>query len=107
MFHEVAFDASALRGEVRHVGRAFEDCAFREAQIDPRFEEEGSGDENTFGDHHGTPAFGGKLIDSSLDGLCVQGGVVGDCSRVGAAKDLEAIAHRGAEATSELKRRRE
>ena len=81
--HEVAFDAGALRGEVREVGGALEDGAFGEAQVHLRFEEESSGDEDTFGDNNGATARGGKLIDCGLDGLGVDGGVVSDCAGFG------------------------
>ena len=81
--HEVAFDSGALRGEVREVGGTLEDGAFGEAQVDLRFEEESTGDEDTLGDDNGASALGGKLIDGSLDGLGVDGGVVGDRAGLG------------------------
>ena len=47
--HEVAFDAGPLRGEVREVGGTLEDGPFGEAQVDFRFEEESTGDEDSPG----------------------------------------------------------
>src|ERR1039457_6706408 len=73
--HEVTFDAGALRGEVRGVGGALEDGAFGEVKVDLWFEEECARDEDAFGDDNGASALGGKLIDGSLDGLGVDGGV--------------------------------
>jgi hypothetical protein len=83
VLHEVAFDARALRGKVREVGGTLEDGAFRQAKVDPRFEEESAGDEDPLGHDDGASAPGGKLIDGRLDGLCVDGGVVGDRAGLG------------------------
>ena len=74
--HEVAFDAGALRGEVREVRGTLQDGPLGEAKVDLRFEKECAGDEDALGDDNGASAPGGKLIDGSLDGLGIDGGVV-------------------------------
>src|ERR1035437_8009000 len=71
--HEVAFDAGALRGEVREVGGTLEDGAFGEAQVDLRFKEESAGDEDALGDDNGASTLGGKLINGGLNGLGIDG----------------------------------
>ncbi len=76
--HEVTFDPGALRGKVREVGGTLKDRALGEAEVYLGLEEEGPRHEDTFGDDNCASAISGELIDSALDGLGVDGGIVGD-----------------------------
>jgi hypothetical protein len=72
----VAFDAGALDGEVRQVGRTFKHRAREHVKVYAGLEEEGAADEDALRNDDRSSATGCHMVDHGLDGLGVQGGAV-------------------------------